>query len=483
MFFAFGKCPLIFSIKFFSMKSFVTVFFVSALLAMLMAFQNPKNSTVSPVKDITLTCNLQSCDKVDSLFLFEFNGVLFKKIAATATTDWSKYEFTMPATGPRFYYVGLAGNNVKPIILGSEADVALQGTCQSFQAAQMTQSNLNQEYEALKNTITQQKTEFGQYLQQLQIAQRQENVELSNQMIIKLGELDAKNIALIESLKKTRPYLAKVAQLNTYLSYQNHGTSDMNEIEYYGKKYFQLVNWSDADLSHMPWVYEGLKGWVQTIVSINLPVNQQKDYIDAMLHQIPVESRTHMLALGGIIAGLQERKSGLLGNYAKRYADKYRSTEPAAAEQLDLLIKMSSSFVEGGVAPDFTMNTPEGTPLKLSELRGKVVLIDFWASWCGPCRRENPHVVETYHHYHDKGFDVLGVSLDKDKERWLQAIEKDGLVWHHVSDLQGWQNAAAKQYGVSSIPHTVLVDAEGKIIARNLRGPALTAKLQEIFGE
>jgi thiol-disulfide isomerase/thioredoxin len=128
------------------------------------------------------------------------------------------------------------------------------------------------------------------------------------------------------------------------------------------------------------------------------------------------------------------------------------------------------------------MNTPDGNPLSLQSLRGKVVLIDFWASWCGPCRRENPHVVAAYQQYHGKGFDVLGVSLDKTKDRWLAAIEKDGLIWHHVSDLKGWQNAAAQLYGVRSIPHTVLLDREGKIIARGLRGAALTAKLDELFG-
>ena len=146
-------------------------------------------------------------------------------------------------------------------------------------------------------------------------------------------------------------------------------------------------------------------------------------------------------------------------------------------------MKMSASFIPGGEAPDFTMNDREGRPVKLSDFRGKVMLVDFWASWCGPCRKENPHVVELYHHYHDKGFDVLGVSLDKTKEPWLAAIEKDGLVWNHVSDLQGWSNQAAHLYGVTSIPHTVLVGKDGKIIARNLRGEQLTAKLKEIFGE
>ena len=110
------------------------------------------------------------------------------------------------------------------------------------------------------------------------------------------------------------------------------------------------------------------------------------------------------------------------------------------------------------------------------------VLVDFWASWCGPCRRENPHVKKLYDRYKDEGFTVLGVSLDKDEERWLQAIAADKLNWHHVSDLKGWSNEAAKLYGVRSIPHTLLLDREGKIIGVKLRGDALEKKLEEVFG-
>ncbi len=137
----------------------------------------------------------------------------------------------------------------------------------------------------------------------------------------------------------------------------------------------------------------------------------------------------------------------------------------------------------GQVAPDFTQPTPEGENLSLSDLRGKVVLVDFWASWCKPCRRENPNVVRVYDKYKDKGFEILGVSLDAKREAWLGAIEQDQLGWMHVSDLEFWNNAAAQTYGVRGIPYTVLVDTEGKIIAQNLRGPSLEAKLAEIFGE
>jgi peroxiredoxin len=137
----------------------------------------------------------------------------------------------------------------------------------------------------------------------------------------------------------------------------------------------------------------------------------------------------------------------------------------------------------GAIAPDFTQNDPDGKPIQLSDFKGQYLLIDFWASWCGPCRQENPNVVKAYNQFKDKGFTILGVSLDRNdgREKWLKAIEDDQLTWAHVSDLQYWNNAAAKLYAVNAIPANFLLDTEGKIIGRNLRGEDLVRKLEEVL--
>jgi peroxiredoxin len=135
----------------------------------------------------------------------------------------------------------------------------------------------------------------------------------------------------------------------------------------------------------------------------------------------------------------------------------------------------------GKQAPDFAMADSLGNAISLSSFKGKYVLVDFWASWCGPCRRENPNVVKLFNQYKDKNFTILGVSLDTDRSKWIKAIEDDKLTWSHVSDLQGWKNSAAGLYGVRAIPHTVLIDANGVIIGRNLRGDELAAKLAEVL--
>ena len=159
-----------------------------------------------------------------------------------------------------------------------------------------------------------------------------------------------------------------------------------------------------------------------------------------------------------------------------------------AASQIAVQLKKAIDSMKksdvGGMAPEFSAPTPEGTMLSLNDVLGKYTIIDFWASWCRPCRSENPNVVAVYNKYHDKGLNIISVSLDKEgqKDRWTQAIKDDKMDWHHVSNLKFWQEPIAQMYSVRSIPATFLLDENGKIIDKNLRGPALEAKIASLLG-
>jgi len=167
----------------------------------------------------------------------------------------------------------------------------------------------------------------------------------------------------------------------------------------------------------------------------------------------------------------------------KEYVN-YANNIAKAKEEEKQRAELAAQFAPGKPAPDFTeLSTDRKSSISLSSLKGSYVLIDFWASWCGPCRKENPNVVKTYEKYKDDGFTVLSVSLDSDASKWFGAIQTDGLIWpNHVSDLGGWSSRVPKLYNVSSIPFTVLVDKEGKIVQTNLRGEQLENKLAQIFG-
>ena len=182
--------------------------------------------------------------------------------------------------------------------------------------------------------------------------------------------------------------------------------------------------------------------------------------------------------------GLQMIEANQNVEFIDSIATQLESKMPDNFHVTSLMSQVSSKkrLAIGKEAPEIALQNPDGEVVKLSSLRGNYVLIDFWAAWCRPCRAENPNVVRLYNQYAGSNFEILGVSLDRTREKWLQAISQDGLPWLHVSDLKYWRSQAALDYQVGAIPATFLIDPNGIIIAKNLRGPSLAAKLKEIFG-
>ncbi len=196
-------------------------------------------------------------------------------------------------------------------------------------------------------------------------------------------------------------------------------------------------------------------------------IENNKDYVGLIIMQSLISGQS---------ADLQKIRTSF-----EKYPLAVRTTNLGKYINTYILTKGATEI--GGKAPNFVGTTPDGKKLSLNQAMGKVTIIDFWASWCRPCRAENPYVVEIYNKYHDQGLNIIGVSLDKNKQSWLKAIDDDGLKWQHVSELKFWQDPIAKMYAVMSIPQTFILDAKGVIRAKNLRREALEQKVKELLNE
>ena len=434
----------------------------------------------SPTETVVLTCQVEQCESVEEIYLYQFEGFGFTQLETAKRNKKGAFVFKIQLEKEQFFYLGNNPKQLKPVIVGGEKNVLVKGNCQNFSQSKIEGSEINFEYERLKMEIGRLKAKTGNLIQSFQRVGN--NREKQQEVIDGLAVVDEERIKLMESYGSRYPILTEIAALNTYLSYQNNQEGYYEEVDYFANEFFRFVDFSSDLYEHNPWVYEAVKEYTRTLSSVKLEKELHQSYIDDLLREIPANTSMHQLALSGVVTGLEGLRHPNYMLYGKRLLAKYEKDHPKAIADMKRKIGLAGAFLPGAVAPDFAQITPAGDSLSLSDLRGKVVLVDFWASWCGPCRRENPHVKKVYEKYKDKGFEILGVSLDRKKESWERAIKQDGLPWHHISDLKGWKNSVALMYDVSSIPHTILLDQEGRIVANKLRGPQLEQELEKIFG-
>jgi len=417
-------------------------------------------SSALQAKTVEVVVQGVNCSNVNEMHIYEFDGLGFHQAQTTVKNENDEFVFKVKTKNRIFRYVGVEVGKFKSVVLGDEDKVVLKGNCGAFNKATVAEG-LNHEYNTMMNTIRSYagtEKSIGS-----RFARGYRDPVKKKALTEEYAVLDQKKRDLIQSYAEKNKWLGEVAKLYTYFSFQNSGTDLPNEVEYFGQEYFGQADLGSDAYDNMPLLFD-----VNEILTMNLD-------------KLPKDSDAKKMALGGTLSGLKAASNPLFISYARSYIDQYCEDSPAC-KNLETQIKNVQSLVVGAVAPEFTMMNLEGEPVNLSDFRGKVLLIDFWASWCGPCRRDNPHVVELYNKYKEDGFEILGVSLDKTKSKWEQAVAKDNLTWSHVSDLKGWKNEVALTYSVKSIPDTVLLDKEGKIIARKLRGPSLDQKLASIFG-
>jgi len=251
----------------------------------------------------------------------------------------------------------------------------------------------------------------------------------------------------------------------------------MNELEKYGQQQQQLNN-SYISLS------SSSVATPDAVANVRAQLEKLNSDRSAFMINF-VQKHRGRVSAAFILNNVQGLMQALDFSQLEQIADGFdaKSSQSQWVKTIKDYVASNKRTTVGQPFADITLKTPDDKPISISDYagKGKYVLLDFWAAWCGPCRNANPHVVELYKRYKDKGFEIVGISLDQSKEAWVKAIKDDNLTWPQMSDLLFWQSAAAKLYSVSSIPHTILLDKEGKIIAKGMYVPELTAKLAELF--
>jgi peroxiredoxin len=419
----------------------------------------------------------------ETLNVYTFNGAGFTSEKTVSPTN-GKWIFTLPKTkSPKMYFIGTSEINNKGYYFGTEDKVIITGSINSFQGTSAPTSKLNRLYESTMGKVYAHKeltnSVLNNFYQSTFNAPKEQPALRQN-----LVSRDSLAKVFMDSMLVANPFIGKIVAINTNPILQGDPKTTFNdETQYLGLNFFKNAKLSDPDYNNIPAIFEAFKSFTMALYNgAGFDEALYKDYLNYALSLVPDKTDAHKMALGGVVAALEEKNHGLVGAYTKEFLEKYAVPGSPLHATMSAKVNKMKTFITGETAPDFVQADPDGKNIKLSDFRGKVLLVDFWASWCGPCRKENPNVVKVYNQYRDKGLEILGVSLDQDKARWMQAIQADGLPWKHVSDLKGWRNDAAALYGVTSIPSTLLLDKSGKILARNLRGADLERKIAEVLG-
>ncbi|MBB4079841.1 peroxiredoxin [Lewinella aquimaris] len=427
--------------------------------------------------EVTILAAVEGC--AIPLQVYAFTGFGFEPVAVLEQNERGDQSASVSVDEPVFRYLGPTPADALPLILTGGDTIEVEGSCGQMRQATVASSPINAAYTQLKATFDEQNERYSTLVQDIEVV-RDERVNRDGREAMR--ELDEEKRQLVQQLKEAYPILGRIASLNTYLShYSAEEGQYANQLDHYIGTFFQFVDFGDSGYDDLAWTYEGGRNFTDNLLRA-LPADRLTEAVLEQTGRWPAGSRARFMARSGALASLLTKKhpAGLevADQLIEEYADAY--PDPIAALRQQTAPLRSSAI--GAPAPLFTASTPDGGEISLESLRGKVVLLDFWASWCGPCRRENPNVVRMYNKYKDEGFEILGVSLDDRKDRWENAIAADKLTWLHVSDLRGWKSEYGQLYGVTSIPQTVLLDRDGNILARNLRGRDLERKLAEVLG-
>jgi len=446
-----------------------TRFPIVIILAVLLGYSNVNGQTTDLISG-----QFSNTGTSKYIYLTQLFGSKTEIVDSVKHTNGS-FHFQKSASFKRGFYrlSAQAKGNVVTLVLG-EPDLTIKGDLGpngNFSIEHSTENSIYKAYQQLNDSQNKQATVLQKQAEDLkskQLSEQDFKTEL-NKIQIKYDSLSLSHSNGSKALLDQNPglFITKVIFMFSGLDSTKSTT------------FFSSVDLSDAEVCKGDMLPSKINVYFQRFVTPDL--NNWKQGASTLLSLFPTGTDNKQILFLTLIDMFspydQDFTRDLIVNYAKEYPK-------SNFAKIALANAPKGSLRIGDEAIDIALPSPGGKTISLKSLRGKVVLLDFWASWCGPCRQENPNLVNAYNHYKDKGFTVFSVSLDENADKWKAAIAKDGLVWaNHVSDLKGWKSKAAELYNVKGIPMTFLLDKKGVIVATNLRGEALQQKLQELLKE